>query len=141
MKNYALFFAWGIACVATFMSMYLSERLFLEPCELCWYQRICMFPLVIILGRASWKADFGGIAYALPFVFAGFALALYHILLQEVIHFDPIGLCDLVHECSSPQLFHFWRFAIPIPMVSAAAFFVLLVLLFVARHTDQSDRI
>jgi len=128
-----LFLSWLIAAVATFMSMYLSERLFLEPCELCWYQRICMFPLVWILGRAAWKGDRGGVIYAMPLAFIGFALAIYHLLMQEVFHFDPIGLCDFIHECSHPQLVHLGGLGIPIPMLSALSFFALLVSLFIAH--------
>ena len=134
-----LFLSWLIACVATFMSMYLSERLFLEPCELCWYQRICMFPLVIILGRGAWKGDCRSTSYAIPLVLLGFCLALYHMLMQEVFHFDPIGLCDFVHECSHPQLAHLFGMALPIPILSAVTFFVLLVLLFIARNTGQAE--
>ena len=141
MTKSMLFLSWFIACIATFMSMYFSERLFLEPCELCWYQRICMFPLVIILGRGAWKRDCTSISYAIPFVLAGFGLALYHMLMQEVFHFDPIGLCDFVHECSHPQFVHFFGMSLPIPVLSVVTFFILAVLLFIARNTDHAEHI
>lgn len=137
MSRCMLFFSWLVAVVATFLSMYLSERLFLEPCELCWYQRICMFPLVWILGRAAWKGDLGGVIYAMPLALIGFALAVYHLLMQEVFHFDPIGLCDFVHECSHPQLVHWGNIGIPIPMLSALSFFFVIIFLFLARNTAQ----
>ena len=53
-----LFGAWGIAAVATAGSLFFSEVMGLPPCILCWYQRICLFPLVVILARKDmhfWK--------------------------------------------------------------------------------------
>lgn len=137
MSRSMLFLSWLVAVVATFLSMYLSERLFLEPCELCWYQRICMFPLVWILGRSAWKGDCEGVIYALPLALIGFALAVYHLLMQEIFHFDPIGLCDFIYECSHPQLIHIGEFGIPIPMLSALSFFAVLVFLFIARTAAE----
>lgn len=139
MSRCMLFLAWLIAAGATFTSMYLSERLFLKPCELCWYQRICLFPLVWILGRAAWKGDSGGIIYSMPLALIGFVLAVYHLLMQEVFHFDPIGLCDFVHECSRPQLLHFGEFALPIPLLATLSFFMIMFCLFIAKNTANES--
>lgn len=60
-------------------------------------------------------------------------------LMQEVFHFDPIGLCDFVHECSHPKIVQFLGVSLPIPVLSAITFFVLLVLLFIARNTSRAE--
>lgn len=53
-----------------------------EPCELCWWQRIFIFPQVILFGVAAYKKDGGVFRYAVPLsLFAG-VVALYHSYIQ-----------------------------------------------------------
>lgn len=82
MKKQGLFFSWIIACVATIGSLYFGEITHHEPCTLCWYQRIAIFPLAIILGIAFFRSDYKIIPYALPIAVIGLLLALIHVLLQ-----------------------------------------------------------
>lgn len=79
-----LFFAWAIAVTATLGSLYFSEVMQYEPCELCWYQRILMYPLVIVLGIASVKRDAGAALYSMVFSGIGVLVSLYHYLIQKV---------------------------------------------------------
>ena len=53
-----LFIAWAASVIAMFGSLYFSEIRQFEPCELCWYQRILMYPMVVILGIATFKNDY-----------------------------------------------------------------------------------
>ena len=75
-KNNSAHIAWGAALVATLGSLYFSFILKLEPCLLCWYQRIFMFPLVVIIGVGIYRKDIGLAAYVLPL---SIALSLIHI--------------------------------------------------------------
>lgn len=83
MRKYNLYFAWVVTLVATLGSLYWSEMLQMEPCTLCWYQRIFLFPLVLILGISAYKKDARIIPYALTLSSAGALVALYHIFLQK----------------------------------------------------------
>lgn len=82
MKNYGLLFSWIIACVATLGSLYFGEITHHEPCTLCWYQRIAMFPLALLLGIAFFKNESKIIPYLIPLALIGLFLALIHLLLQ-----------------------------------------------------------
>lgn len=75
-------FATLVAAVATAGSLYLSLGLGLVPCELCWYQRILMYPLVVILGVATYERRPRVYLTALPLTALGGLLAAYHSWLQ-----------------------------------------------------------
>lgn len=70
--------AWGVAMAATLGALFLGEVMGMTPCLLCWYQRIFMFPLALILGMAAFAGDRRGAVYALPFALGGVAVAGYH---------------------------------------------------------------
>ncbi|GAD51644.1 disulfide bond formation protein BdbC, competence-related [Halarchaeum acidiphilum MH1-52-1] len=73
-----------VATVATAGSLTYSLGLGLTPCELCWYQRILMYPLVAVLAYAYYTADTGIYRLVLPFCVGGAALAAYQSYLQVV---------------------------------------------------------
>ncbi len=76
-----LLLAWMVATLATLGALFIGEVMLIPPCNLCWYQRIFMFPMAIILGLACFDNDRRGAIYAMPFAVAGSALAMYHCLL------------------------------------------------------------
>lgn len=73
------------AMIATAGSLFFSEVLRWIPCELCWYQRILMYPLVLILFVGIWRDDRKVYLYALPLALAGIAVSLYHYLMVMLI--------------------------------------------------------
>jgi len=93
-KKYGLYFAWVISCIATIASLYISEILKIEPKTLCWLQRVCLFPLIITLAIAAYRADRSITIYTLPQSSLGALLAIYQIL----AHYGPVqyqGVCTL----------------------------------------------
>ncbi|MFB6106114.1 MAG: disulfide bond formation protein B [Halobacteriaceae archaeon] len=72
----------AVAAVATAGSLYLSLGLGLVPCELCWYQRILMYPLVVVLGVAAVEDRPAVYRTVLPLAALGAAVATYHSYLQ-----------------------------------------------------------
>ena len=74
--------ALAIATVSTAGSLYYSEVAGYLPCEMCWYQRICMYALVPVLAVALARRDPRGGWYALPLAVAGLGLSVYHYQLQ-----------------------------------------------------------
>lgn len=126
-RKYGLYLAWLLATVASLVSLYLSDIKHLEPCHLCWLQRICLFPLVIILGIACHRGFLDIVRYVLPQVIIGFLFAAYQIAIQEIPGWNPIDICGAGPSCSKK---HFIGLGpITIPMLSAAGFVVLAILL------------
>ncbi|MBW0170501.1 MAG: disulfide bond formation protein B [Hydrogenophaga sp.] len=119
--------AWLVATVATASALFIGEVMLMVPCQLCWYQRICMFPLAIMLGMACCSDDRRGAVYALPLALLGAAIALYHTLL--VAEFIPKAWipCSAGVSCADQKLeiLH----GIPIPWLSLAAFVAIAALL------------
>ena len=108
-----------VATLATAGSLYYSLGLGLVPCELCWYQRILMYPLVVILGYAvvvGW-ADVHRVV--LPLAVPGLAVALYHSALQ----LSPSATCS-IGGCGGVQL---RVLGLSIPNQSALAFALIVV--------------
>ena len=95
-------FAWIVATVTTLGSLYYSEHAGFIPCELCWYQRILMYPLVIVLGVAALRRDRAVWITALVFVVLGAPLSLYHWLVERVPAFEESSSCSAITPCSSP---------------------------------------
>lgn len=136
-RNLELYLAWLLACLGTLLSLYFSDIRHLEPCHMCWYQRICLFPLVIILGIAAYKSFFDITRYVLPQVIIGFLFAVYQIAIQEIPGWNPIDICGGGPSCA--EKYDIGLGPITIPMLSAAGFFIIgfLLLLSWKRNTPQ----
>ena len=98
----AVLVAWIVAIVTTLGSLYYSEHAGFLPCELCWYQRILMYPLVIVLGVGWLRRDRKVWMAAAPFVVIGAPLSLYHWLVERVPAFAESSSCSIVAPCTSP---------------------------------------
>ncbi|NGX38791.1 MAG: Disulfide bond formation protein C [Chlamydiae bacterium] len=84
MKRYEIFLPWIIACIATVGSIFFGEVQNQHPCPLCWYQRILMFPLAIILGIAAFREAYRIVYYALPLSLIGLIISGYHVIMIEI---------------------------------------------------------
>jgi disulfide bond formation protein DsbB len=114
------YMAWVIALLATVGSLFFSEVMNLPPCVLCWYQRIAMYPLVLIVGAGIVMRDWRMKYYALPVSLSGLAVAVYHNLLYYSFIPDSITPCTQGISCTSVQIE--WLGFITIPLMSLAAF-------------------
>jgi disulfide bond formation protein DsbB len=94
--------AWVVATVTTLGSLYYSEHAGFVPCELCWYQRIVMYPLVIVLGVAWLRRDTKVWTTVLVFVVIGAPLSLYHWLVERVPAFAESSSCSVTAPCTAP---------------------------------------
>ena len=115
-----LFVCWLLVTAATLGSLFFSEVMALPPCSLCWYQRIFMFPLPILLLMGLFPLDAKVVRYALPLALAGWAIAAYHTLLQLGVIPETAAPCSQGVSCSSAylELFGF----VSIPVLSLLAF-------------------
>lgn len=130
-----VFGAWLIALVATLGAVFLGEIVGRTPCVLCWYQRIAMFPLVIVLGVGLLPFDPRSTRYALPLAAIGWAVALYHSLLYWGVVTEPLTPCSQGIPCADARMA--LTGFISIPLLSLVAFSLILVLLFFARKGSQ----
>jgi disulfide bond formation protein DsbB len=93
--------AWFVAAVATMGSLYYSEIADFVPCRLCWFQRICMYPLAAILLVGVLLRDRRARWYAAPFVAVGIPLSLYHFLMERGV-FHESSACAVTVPCAVP---------------------------------------
>jgi len=112
--------AWIIALVAMVGSLFFSEVMNLPPCVLCWYQRIAMYPLVLVIGVGIVLRDARMKYYALPICLGGLAVSIYHNLLYYGILPDSVAPCTQGVSCTSVQIE--WLGFITIPLMALTAF-------------------
>ena len=131
-----VYLAWIIALIATVGSLFFSEVMQLPPCVLCWYQRIAMYPLVLIIGIGIVTRDSRMKNYALPVCLIGLAVSIYHNLLYYGIIPESITPCTQGISCTSRQIE--WLGFITIPLMALAAFVgVALCLLLQIRRRER----
>ncbi len=123
----ALLFSFLIALISALGSLYYSEIALLEPCVLCWYQRIVMYPLVLILGTALLLKRKDVFAYAMPLAVIGFLIGVYQYSIQ-FFHLNSPCSVDGV-SCLTVYFVDFGYLTMPLMGVTAfTAMMVLLVL-------------
>ena len=126
-RGFGLYGAWLVALTATAGSLYFSEVRLFVPCALCWYQRVLMYPLVLLLGIASYRQDRGVVRYALPLSVLGMGVSVFHYLEQKVPGFRPPSICRAGVPCS--QEYINWLGFITIPLLALTAFTLITILL------------
>lgn len=129
--NY-LFFAWLVAAVSTLGALFLSEVMELVPCILCWYQRIFMFPLAVILLVALFPLDTRVVRYALPITLIGLLFTVYHVLLFYGVIPENLQPCTQGISCADDNMVLFG--VLPIPLMSLAAFILISYCLLKVRN-------
>ncbi len=124
-----LFLCWLLASFSTAGSLFFSYVMQFEPCVLCWYQRIFLFPLVIILAVGLFPLQRSVVKYALPLAIAGWLTALYHSLLYSGVIPENIQPCSQGISCTEEyiNLFGF----VTIPMLSFLSFSSIIALLII----------
>lgn len=129
-----LFAAWAVAAVATAGSLFFSYVMGFAPCVLCWYQRIFLFPLVVVLAVGLFPVDRGVVRYALPLAVLGWLVAAYHNLVYAGVVPESLQPCTRGVSCTEEYIELFGVFSIP--MLSLLAFTALTgLLLALARRT------
>ncbi len=120
-----------LALVSTLVSLYFSEIMKLVPCVLCWYQRICMYPMVLISAVAILRKDKFIHTYILPLSVFGLIIAIYHNLLYYKILPESIAPCTQGISCTTKQLEWFGFITIPFMSMIAFALITICMLLYV----------
>jgi disulfide bond formation protein DsbB len=126
--RHAILLAWLVSCAGTALSLVYSELAGYEPCVLCWYQRIFIYPQVVLLGLAWWRRDDNIIDYSLLLAFIGGMIALYHTYIgyggTPLVSCAADGVSD---PCAKRYVFEFGY--VTIPLMSLTSFLLVLALL------------
>lgn len=133
-KVWILYFAWFVSLIATLGSLYFSEIKGFIPCDLCWFQRILMYPLVVILGIGTFQSDTSVKKYVLPLSIVGSIISFFHYLEQKVPGFGGIKPCVSGIPCSAEYIN--WFGFITIPFLALIAFTLInicMIILFVKK--------
>lgn len=129
-----LYGAWTIALFSMVGSLFFSEVMDLPPCVLCWYQRIAIYPLVLIIGTGIILKDPRVKVYSLPFAVIGLAISVYHNLLYYGVIPEAITPCSEGIPCNAVQLELLGFLTIPLMGLIS---FVLLTLALVFYHPNK----
>lgn len=135
--NKHLLLSWVAAIIATLGSLYFSEVMHFIPCTLCWYQRIFMYPLAIILGIAVYRNDFNIHYYALPLSIIGMLISGYHVLLQRIPYLQQFEMCTTGVPCSKDYIN--WLGFITIPLLAFIAFTIITVSLVILARSQKEE--
>ncbi len=129
--DWLFFSSWAVSIIATFGSLYFSEVKHYEPCDLCWLQRIFMYPMTILLGVAYVKKDWNMSLYAMILSAVGGSISLYHYCLQK-LSFAGEGplFCGRV-PCTAQYIN--WFGFITIPFLALTAFIIIFMISFMIR--------
>lgn len=131
-----LFAAWLVALAATAGALFIGEVMGQAPCNLCWYQRVFMFPLAVILAVATFREDAGVWRYAGPVAALGWLVAAFHSLLYAGIIPEAIKPCAATGpSCSGADM---TVLSLPLPYLSLAAFTAIAVLLIPASRKKSN---
>lgn len=131
---FLLYKAFVLALLGMVGSLFFSEVLGYPPCNLCWYQRITLYPLVLILGIGIWWNDKKVWVYALPLTIIGSFIALYHNLLDFGIIPSTLAPCGQGVSCLIQNIR--WLGFITIPFMSLVAHLVILACLVLYRQKE-----
>jgi disulfide bond formation protein DsbB len=122
-EEYALFIIFSVSLTGTLLSLYYSDYIGLEPCVLCWWQRIFLYPQVILAGIATWKNDRNIFLYSLWLSIIGAVISGYQSLLQYGVS-SPLP-CAAGGTAVSCAKVYFMEFGyITIPLMAFTAFLI-----------------
>jgi len=130
-----LFLCWLVSAVSALGSLFFSHVMGFVPCVLCWYQRICLFALVLVLAVGLFPFDKKVVKFAMPLALTGLLIAAYHNLLYAGIIPKSIQPCASGVSCTEKyiEIFGF----ISIPMLALASFATIAALLIILKRRDS----
>ena len=126
-----IFFCFVTASIATLGSLFFSDIMQFVPCTMCWYQRIFMYPLVIIFLIALLYPDDKVFKYSIVLVLIGWGFSIYHNLLMFGIISEEMVPCTQGVPCGVKYID--WFGFVSIPLLSFIAYSLILVLLYINK--------
>ena len=134
-KNNALILAFIIALTATSGSLFFSEVMAFVPCKLCWFQRMFIYPQVLLLGIAFYFGDYNVRKYVIPMCVLGGSFSVYNYYIQL---FPPETLaCSLNASESCSNILSMYYGYITFPVMALTASVLILALMFFHKHSSK----
>lgn len=131
------YFAWTVSIVATLGSLYFSEIRQFVPCEMCWFQRILMYPLTILIGMSVFKKDYKISIYTAVLSGIGILTSLYHYSIQKVpflsSHAPSCGQVSCTGEYIN------WLGFITIPFLALIAFILIFISSIIVHKISKNN--
>jgi disulfide bond formation protein DsbB len=131
-RNNSIYLAWLVSVIALSGSLFFSDIMEFEPCKLCWFQRICMYPLIVILGIACFKNDYGISIYGKTLSSVGGIISLVHYLEQKIPGMQNVLPCKTGVPCSGQYIN--WLGFITIPFLAMISFILIIMLLSIDQN-------
>ncbi|HUO69327.1 MAG TPA: disulfide oxidoreductase [Solirubrobacteraceae bacterium] len=136
-----LWAAWAVALASMLGSLYFSQIANFVPCELCWFQRIAMYPLVVILLVGALKRDARtAVQYAFVLPIVGFLISTYHIYIEANPSAEPSGCRVGGTSCATKWIEKFGYVTIPVLAITAFATILTLLAFAWSRRTREAVR-
>ncbi|MDN4607947.1 disulfide oxidoreductase [Sporosarcina highlanderae] len=135
-QGYLLYIAWVVSLIAMLGSLYFSEIKGYIPCELCWYQRILMYPLTLILGIGTFQNDISVKKFVLPLSIVGGSISFMHYLEQKIPGFGGIKPCVSGVPCNAQYIN--WFGFVTIPFLALVAFVIIACCMILIQQPKKS---
>jgi disulfide bond formation protein DsbB len=141
--GYELWLAFAVTAIATGGSLFFSDIAGFVPCELCWYQRICMYPLALLTLLMALAADNRAARYLLPLPVVGAGVSVYHLLIENGVVSQSQGcLISAPGGCATKWINEFGYMTIPtLALTGFALAFAFLLLASVDTTEGEADRL
>jgi disulfide bond formation protein DsbB len=131
---------WGYELWAAFVggSLFFSLIANFPPCELCWYQRICMYPLSILTLLMAWRGDHRAARYLIPLPVVGACTSIYHLLIENAVIKEPTQCqASAPGGCATKWINEFGY--ITIPTLALTGFLLLIAFLVLASIGESEE--
>jgi disulfide bond formation protein DsbB len=132
--GYELWAAFVVAAIATGGSLFLSQVAGFVPCEMCWFQRICMYPLSLLTLFLAYHGDNRAARYLIPFPVIGACVSVYHLLIENHVVSTPAA-CQVGAGCAVKWINYFGYMTIP--TLALTAFVLLTIFLALAAAEPE----
>jgi len=133
-----LWLTFVVAALATLGSLYFSEISDFVPCKLCWFQRIFMYPLAIVVPLMAVARDRRAARYVLPLPIIGIPIAIYHILIERgIVEQVKTCLISAPGGCATKWIEEFGY--VTIPTLALTAYVLCVILLVFAILSGRDD--
>jgi disulfide bond formation protein DsbB len=130
------YLAWAIALIAVLGSLYFSEIRDFQPCVLCWYQRIALYPLILLIPVGILKKDKNLSNYVLPLTIVGLIISVYQNLLYYKILPENISPCSFGVSCTTKFVEYFGFLTIPLLSLLALTTITVLMVIYKKQNHD-----
>lgn len=135
-RDHGLLVAFVVSLLATAGSLIYSDVIGYQPCKFCWFQRIFMYPQVLLMGIALWKKDQGMKLYGLVMSVIGAAIALFHYTGQLGLTPLPCSAVGISVSCSERFVLELGYITIPMMAFSAFALIAATLLLSLKKRGE-----